>query len=84
MRIIRELQELGDDLRGGAVSIGNFDGVHRGHACIIARLTELAAAAGGPAVVFTFEPHPVQLLRPNEAPPPLTVFRDDDPEGFIL
>jgi riboflavin kinase/FMN adenylyltransferase len=72
MRIIRELEELGDDLRGGAVTIGNFDGVHRGHARIIARLTEMGAAAGGPSVVFTFEPHPVQLLRPHEAPPPLT------------
>lgn len=72
MRILRDIQLLSEHLRGGAVSIGNFDGVHRGHARIIERLIERANEAGGPAVVFTFEPHPVQLLRPDEAPPPLT------------
>lgn len=60
------------DLRAGAVSIGNFDGVHLGHARIIERLVAQARAVGGPAVVFTFDPHPVRLLRPEQAPPPLT------------
>jgi len=54
------------------VSIGNFDGVHRGHARIVERLKQASAEAGGPAVVFTFDPHPVRLLRPQQAPPPLT------------
>jgi riboflavin kinase/FMN adenylyltransferase len=54
------------------VSIGNFDGVHLGHARIVLQLIAAARAAGGPAVVFTFDPHPVRLLRPAEAPPPLT------------
>lgn len=61
-------------LRGGAVSIGNFDGVHRGHERILATLGALAGRVGGPAVVFTFEPHPVELLRPGSHPPPLTWF----------
>lgn len=61
-----------DDWRGGAVAIGNFDGVHRGHAALIERLRLRAAEVGGPAVVFTFDPHPVRLLRPQQAPPPLT------------
>jgi riboflavin kinase/FMN adenylyltransferase len=56
----------------GAVTIGNFDGVHRGHARIVAELLAQAQAVGGPAVVFTFDPHPVRLLRPDAAPPPLT------------
>lgn len=56
----------------GAVSIGNFDGVHRGHARIVERLIAAARKVGGPSVVFTFDPHPVRLLRPSEAPPPLT------------
>ncbi|MEM6655043.1 MAG: bifunctional riboflavin kinase/FMN adenylyltransferase [Planctomycetota bacterium] len=60
------------EARGGAVTIGNFDGVHRGHATIVAKLRERAAEAGGPSVVFTFDPHPVRLLRPEECPPPLT------------
>ena len=54
------------------MSIGNFDGVHRGHARIIERLLAQAREVGGPAVVFTFDPHPVRLLRPEQCPPPLT------------
>lgn len=54
------------------MSIGNFDGVHRGHRRIVRRLLERAGEVGGPAVVFTFDPHPVRLLRPAESPPPLT------------
>jgi riboflavin kinase/FMN adenylyltransferase len=54
------------------VSIGNFDGVHRGHLAIVRRLLERAADVGGPAIVFTFDPHPVRLLRPEQCPPPLT------------
>jgi len=54
------------------VTIGNFDGVHRGHARLIDRLQIQARAVGGPAIVFTFDPHPARILRPHEAPPPLT------------
>jgi len=72
VKLIRDLAELPDALRGGAVAIGNFDGVHLGHAAIVARLVARARQLGGPAVVFTFDPHPVRILRPNEAPPPLT------------
>ena len=54
------------------MSIGNFDGVHRGHVAIVRRLLERAEAVGGPAIVFTFDPHPVRLLRPEQSPPPLT------------
>lgn len=58
--------------QGGYVSIGNFDGVHRGHRTMIARLIELARRDGVPAVVMTFSPHPIEILRPQHAPPPLT------------
>ncbi len=54
------------------MSIGNFDGVHRGHVAIIQRLLDRATVVGGPAIVFTFDPHPVRLLRPEQCPPPLT------------
>ncbi len=54
------------------MAIGNFDGVHRGHARIVERLIARAREFGGPAMVFTFDPHPVRLLRPEHAPPPLT------------
>lgn len=54
------------------MAIGNFDGVHLGHLRIVARLLERARQLSGPAVVFTFDPHPVRILRPDECPPPLT------------
>lgn len=72
MKLIRKLDVLDDDLRGGAVSIGNFDGVHRGHARIVEQVRSQAALLGGPSIVFTFDPHPVRLLRPEKVPPPLT------------
>lgn len=72
MEIVRDLSQIKSHLRGGAVSIGNFDGVHLGHAALIEQLRRCADEAGGPAVVFTFDPHPVRVLRPDFAPPPLT------------
>ena len=72
MHIIRQLDDLPAEARGGAVAIGNFDGVHRGHVQIVRRLLERAGAVAGPAIVFTFDPHPVRLLRPEQCPPPLT------------
>ncbi len=72
MNLLCSLDDLPDHLRGGGVSIGNFDGVHRGHARIVERLIETSQRLGGPAIVFTFDPHPVRLLRPAAAPPPLT------------
>jgi riboflavin kinase/FMN adenylyltransferase len=58
--------------RGGYVSIGNFDGVHRGHRKITERVRGLASADGVPAVIMTFDPHPLALLRPGHVPPSLT------------
>jgi riboflavin kinase/FMN adenylyltransferase len=72
VKLIRDPTALPDELRAGAVAIGNFDGVHRGHARIVERVIAKAREVGGPAVVFTFDPHPVRLLRPAAAPPPLT------------
>lgn len=72
MHIIRHLDDLPAAARGGAVSIGNFDGVHRGHVAIVRRLLERADDVAGTAIVFTFDPHPVRLLRPEQCPPPLT------------
>jgi riboflavin kinase/FMN adenylyltransferase len=72
VEVIRELSDWPASLRKGAVTIGNFDGVHLGHAKIIERLLAVARQVEGPAVVFTFDPHPARLLRPEQAPPPLT------------
>jgi riboflavin kinase / FMN adenylyltransferase len=72
VKLYRDIGALPADVRAGAVAIGNFDGVHLGHARIIERLIARAREVAGPAVVFTFDPHPVRLLRPAFAPPPLT------------
>jgi riboflavin kinase/FMN adenylyltransferase len=72
VNLIRTLDHLPDELRHGAVAIGNFDGVHLGHARIVERMLGRARALGGPGLVFTFDPHPIQILRPERAPPPLT------------
>ncbi len=58
--------------QGGAVTIGNFDGVHRGHQAILQQVRTLANQVSGPAVVFTFDPPPSRLLRPEFAPACLT------------
>lgn len=58
--------------QNGFLSIGNFDGVHRGHQQMLACLVRHARKSGVPSAVLTFDPHPIQLLRPNERPPSLT------------
>jgi riboflavin kinase/FMN adenylyltransferase len=62
---------------GGAVTVGNFDGVHRGHRTLVAAARQRAAEVVGPTVVVTFDPPPYQVLFP-EAPtrPPLTTLPD--------
>lgn len=57
---------------GGAVTVGNFDGVHRGHAALVRAARERAAAVGGPAVAVTFDPPPHEVLHANTHRPPLT------------
>lgn len=71
MRLLSGLGSIAD-VRGGYVSIGNFDGVHRGHQAMLAQLRQRADAARVPAVVLTFDPHPSALLRPASAPPLIT------------
>lgn len=72
MQLIRRLSDFPPTLRGGALTIGNFDGVHLGHQVLINQLKNYATELGSAAIVFTFDPHPVRLLRPEQTPPPLT------------
>ena len=59
-------------LRGGIVALGNFDGFHVGHQAVVARAVERARARGHPALVATFDPHPVRFFRPDTPPFRLT------------
>jgi riboflavin kinase/FMN adenylyltransferase len=66
----------GAECRGGALAVGNFDGVHRGHLALLEELRNQARELRGPAVVLTFDPHPLQLLRPEQFQPVLTTVQD--------
>jgi riboflavin kinase/FMN adenylyltransferase len=58
-----------------ALTIGNFDGVHRGHQAMLARLIDAAEDLGLPSAVMTFEPHPREFFAPAGAPPRLSTLR---------
>jgi riboflavin kinase/FMN adenylyltransferase len=75
MRLLRRFEDRPDIYRGGYVSIGNFDGVHRGHQEIAQHLAARSARENVPAVILTFDPHPLALLRPNQVPPSLTTLK---------
>ena len=68
MQVWRSLDEVPDDLGHTVLVIGNFDGVHRGHRAVLTALVEAGHRLGLPAVAITFDPHPVQVLRPDVAP----------------
>jgi riboflavin kinase / FMN adenylyltransferase len=72
MQVFPSLSAAAGALRGCAVAIGNFDGVHLGHRRLFELARERARAGGAPAVALTFEPHPARVLRPRLAPPLLT------------
>jgi riboflavin kinase/FMN adenylyltransferase len=59
-----------------ALTIGNFDGVHRGHQALLARLVSAARTRGIAAAVMTFEPHPRELFTPDRAPTRISGLRD--------
>jgi riboflavin kinase/FMN adenylyltransferase len=59
-----------------ALAIGNFDGVHQGHAAIARRLVETARTGGLTASILSFEPHPREFFSPSSAPARLTTLRE--------
>lgn len=68
MRIYRSIDELPATMPRTVAAIGNFDGVHRGHQEIIRRVLERARALEAEAIAVTLDPHPLALLRPEQAP----------------
>jgi riboflavin kinase / FMN adenylyltransferase len=63
---------LPEPYRGGIVALGNFDGFHLGHQAVVGRAIERARAEGRPAIVATFDPHPVRYFKPDLPPFALT------------
>ena len=72
MKILHAIDELKSVSGPTHLAIGVFDGVHLGHQAVIARALESSRTTGGTAVVVTFHPHPVRVLRPEKAPRLLT------------
>ncbi len=75
MRLWHGLDDVPTDWGAGVVTIGVFDGVHRGHQRLVERAAEAAAAAGLPVVAVTFDPHPDEVVRPGTHPPFLCTSR---------
>ena len=75
MEIIRDLDRIGD-YPNPVVTIGNFDGVHRGHQKIFSRVVTEAERIGGTPIAITFEPHPVRVLYPERGQKLITTYRD--------
>lgn len=73
MRLIRGLPAVAD--RPVALTVGNFDGVHRGHQAMLARLNEAADDLGLAPAVLTFDPHPREFFSKEHAPPRLSSLR---------
>ncbi|WP_296178854.1 bifunctional riboflavin kinase/FAD synthetase [Pseudomonas sp. UBA1879] len=76
MQLVRGLHNLRPQHRGCVATIGNFDGVHRGHQAILARLRERAVELGLPSCVVIFEPQPREFFAPETAPARLARLRD--------
>ena len=72
MRILRNPENM----QPCVLVLGMFDGVHRGHQALLMAGVELSEKTGLPLNVFTFEPHPLQVLRPESAPPLLTTLTE--------
>ncbi len=74
--------DLGDeswlppDVEGTVLTVGTFDGVHRGHQDVLARLAARARERGLRSLLVTFEPHPLEVVNPDAAPPLLTPGRE--------
>jgi riboflavin kinase/FMN adenylyltransferase len=76
MELVRGIHNIRPQHKGCVLSIGNFDGIHRGHHAVLTRLLEESKRLNVPATVMTFEPQPEELFLGNNAPARLSRLRD--------
>ncbi len=74
MQIYKGLEHIRKTFQNTAVTIGNFDGVHKGHQAILHQVIEKAESIGGTSMAITFDPHPIRVLKKNGDPPVITLF----------
>ncbi|MBK8267531.1 MAG: bifunctional riboflavin kinase/FAD synthetase [Planctomycetes bacterium] len=74
MQVFEGIASIDHSFRGAVLTVGNFDGVHLGHQRILRTAKALAHVSSAAVIAMTFEPHPVELLRPAQAPKRLTLW----------
>jgi riboflavin kinase / FMN adenylyltransferase len=72
MQIFHQLADIPTDYGPSVATIGNFDGVHRGHQWVIAEVVVRARALGIRSIAITFDPHPARVIRPESSQPLIT------------
>jgi len=72
MQVILNLNEIKKPLTNPVLTIGNFDGVHKGHLALFDKVKERTKAIAGQSVIMTFEPHPLKIMRPANGPQLIT------------
>lgn len=74
MNVFKDINEIKQPFTNPVVTIGNFDGVHKGHQAIFHQVIEKAESINGTSVAITFEPHPIKVLKKNDPPPLITLY----------
>ncbi len=75
MQVFHGIETVQRKLKNPAITIGNFDGVHKGHQALFERVKQLAVDLNGESAVVTFDPHPLEVLFPQKAPSFITSHR---------
>ncbi len=91
MQVFHKLEDIPADFGASLVSVGNFDGVHRAHAHVLAEIVARARQSGLKALAVTFEPHPARILRPESSlklltptPEKLRLLKDTGIDAVLL
>ena len=73
MSLISNLEQFNRTLRNPVLTIGNFDGVHKGHLELFELVKQRAKAINGQSALMTFDPHPIKVMKPGNGPPLITL-----------